>query len=301
MAGRKDPARRGMKIAEFERATSVPRSTIHHYLNLGLLPPPVTRGPRLHLYGEEHQERVREIGRLREQGLSLKTIAARMARRSVRSPSAAAAPEKATERATRAKSEPSSKGGALRDAILDAAVPLFMEQGYDNLHMSHVARAVGIGKATLYLHFGSKADLFMNCLDRLAEAAESLDIHSLLLDTASQRSTDELRAAAFVARFDSYRMMVSALASAAYGKDEAIAARARSAFRRIALSVEPWVRQSIEEGRIRPMDTELLAYMIWGALMAVGARMALADGRYTLDEALGIYFDFMINGTALRA
>ncbi|MBZ5710733.1 MerR family DNA-binding transcriptional regulator [Nannocystis pusilla] len=40
-----------MKIAELSRVSGTHRSTIHHYLDLGLLPRPETLGPRLHHFG----------------------------------------------------------------------------------------------------------------------------------------------------------------------------------------------------------------------------------------------------------
>ena len=49
---------------------------------------------------------------------------------------------------------------ALRErAILDAAYAHLREQGYVEMSMDDVARACGIGKATLYQHFASKDDL----------------------------------------------------------------------------------------------------------------------------------------------
>lgn len=44
--------------------------------------------------------------------------------------------------------------------ILDAAVRLFLENGFGNVSMDMVARAAGVSKATLYVHFRSKDELF---------------------------------------------------------------------------------------------------------------------------------------------
>ncbi|MCY1064859.1 MerR family transcriptional regulator [Nannocystis sp. RBIL2] len=70
-----------MKIAELSRVSGTHRSTIHHYLDLGLLPRPETLGPRLHHFGDEHVERLREIKALRAQGLGLGEIRQRLATR----------------------------------------------------------------------------------------------------------------------------------------------------------------------------------------------------------------------------
>src|SRR6185503_10731385 len=70
--------RLAMKIAELERVSGVGRSTLHHYLNLGLLPPPERLGPKLHLYGPAHIEGLRQIRRLQRRGLSLTQMKARL-------------------------------------------------------------------------------------------------------------------------------------------------------------------------------------------------------------------------------
>jgi AcrR family transcriptional regulator len=54
-----------------------------------------------------------------------------------------------------------------RQAILDAAVRLFARDGYADLDMQLLADAVGVGKGTLYRHFGSKEQLFLAAVDRV--------------------------------------------------------------------------------------------------------------------------------------
>lgn len=43
-----------------------------------------------------------------------------------------------------------------RQRIVDAALELFRERGYDQTSMGHIAQAAGTSRANLYLHFGSK-------------------------------------------------------------------------------------------------------------------------------------------------
>ncbi|MFN7184805.1 MAG: TetR/AcrR family transcriptional regulator, partial [Alphaproteobacteria bacterium] len=47
-----------------------------------------------------------------------------------------------------------------RDQILDAATCLFMEQGFTQTRMDHIARAARISKQTLYDRFADKNKLF---------------------------------------------------------------------------------------------------------------------------------------------
>lgn len=47
-----------------------------------------------------------------------------------------------------------------RAAILDAAVRLFLESGYDRTSLARVAQSAGVSKATLFKQFPTKAELF---------------------------------------------------------------------------------------------------------------------------------------------
>jgi AcrR family transcriptional regulator len=57
----------------------------------------------------------------------------------------------------------------IRDLILDAVDELLARFGYKKMTMEDVARRVGIGKGTIYLHFPSKEDLVLSHIDRIAE------------------------------------------------------------------------------------------------------------------------------------
>ena len=56
----------------------------------------------------------------------------------------------------------------IRDLILDAAGQLLARFGYGKMTMDDLAREVGIGKGTLYLHFPSKEEVVLSRLDRMA-------------------------------------------------------------------------------------------------------------------------------------
>jgi AcrR family transcriptional regulator len=51
-----------------------------------------------------------------------------------------------------------------RERILEVALALFAEKGYDATSMREIAEALGITKAALYYHFDSKADIVRSML-----------------------------------------------------------------------------------------------------------------------------------------
>ncbi len=66
--------------------------------------------------------------------------------------------------------------GEREDEILDAAVELLMEVGYDRLTMDAVAREARASKATLYRRWETKASLVVEALAR-AKSAPHIDEH----------------------------------------------------------------------------------------------------------------------------
>jgi len=56
----------------------------------------------------------------------------------------------------------------IRDLILDAVDTLLGRYGYRKMTMDDVAREVGIGKGTIYLHFPGKEELVLAHVDRIA-------------------------------------------------------------------------------------------------------------------------------------
>ena len=56
-----------------------------------------------------------------------------------------------------------------REKIMDAAIALFSDQGYEMVSMRDIAKAVGINAASIYNHFPSKRDLLLGSYDFYAQ------------------------------------------------------------------------------------------------------------------------------------
>ncbi len=54
-----------------------------------------------------------------------------------------------------------------RERILDAALDLFIDKGYDKASLRELAEVMGFTKAALYYHFPSKADILMALHQRM--------------------------------------------------------------------------------------------------------------------------------------
>jgi AcrR family transcriptional regulator len=82
--------------------------------------------------------------------------------------------------------------------ILDAALAVFGERGYQHASMDQVAERVGVTKPVLYTHFGSKHGLLLACIGRAR--AELLEVTSAAAASAS--TTEEMLRRGTLAFFD---------------------------------------------------------------------------------------------------
>lgn len=57
----------------------------------------------------------------------------------------------------------------VREALLDATDRLLSERGYQKMTIDDLAREVGIGKGSVYLHFSSKEEIALSHVDRIVE------------------------------------------------------------------------------------------------------------------------------------
>jgi AcrR family transcriptional regulator len=85
--------------------------------------------------------------------------------------------------ATRAEPQPDT-----RTRILDSALELFSEQGFDGTTLQQIADRLGFTKAAIYYHFRSKDDLLEALVSpALTGLDELLEAHEGLPDTPGER------------------------------------------------------------------------------------------------------------------
>lgn len=80
-----------------------------------------------------------------------------------------------------------------RQAILDSALTLFYEKGYDAVGVQQIVDAAGVTKPTLYYYFGSKQGL-LSCL--LEEQFSRLETQMEKVKDAPEKIQDKLYHAA---------------------------------------------------------------------------------------------------------
>ena len=141
-----------LSISELERVTATPRSTIYYYVRDGLLPAAQKAAASRAVYGDVHVEALREIRRLKEEGVPLDEVRERI--------------RPLVER--RRSGEPdlvARRTQQTRDAILQAAALQFARRGYRRTRLGDIIREVGITPPVFYAHFSTKQQVFIEAFN----------------------------------------------------------------------------------------------------------------------------------------
>ena len=139
---------RSLTITELEQACGVSRSTIYYYVREGLLPTAQKAAASRAVYAESHVELLREIRRLKEQGMGLRDIKGTLA------PKVASACAMDVDLVA-------EQAGQTRQAILAAAARMFVRKGYKRTRIIDIIKEAGVTPPVFYSHFPSKQDLFV--------------------------------------------------------------------------------------------------------------------------------------------
>ena len=93
----------------------------------------------------------------------------------------------------REEDQPEHVVASTKDRILDIALDLFTEKGFDGTSLREIAEKLGVTKAALYYHFASKDDILMalhmrlhefgrDALSQMTEEPVTLELWGQLLD-----------------------------------------------------------------------------------------------------------------------
>ncbi|MEN1727840.1 MAG: TetR/AcrR family transcriptional regulator, partial [Pseudomonadota bacterium] len=72
------------------------------------------------------------------------------------------------------------KDPAKRQAILDAAGRLFLENAAADISMDQIARAAKVSKITIYRHFSDKSELLQSMIEKKLDENLSQDLYARL-------------------------------------------------------------------------------------------------------------------------
>lgn len=174
------------------------------------------------------------------------------------------------------------RSAARRQAILEAALEVFAESGYDRASMSDICARVGYAKATLYGYFASKEVLFLDLVG--AATQRGLDaVHETLAGPGKASAPDVDAALARFARawlahgFASDVAMLRRLLIAQTGRPGFEGGHYDLGAARSMALLTRFLRGEMEAGRLREADPARAALHLRALLEAEWSRRYLFE------------------------
>jgi AcrR family transcriptional regulator len=181
-----------------------------------------------------------------------------------------------------------------RDAIIQAAMAVFSDVGFERASMSEIALRVGGSKATLYGYFASKEELYVAAMQE-AIAAQAGEI-SRILDPAQTdvRAVLEGFGIACLEKVTSPDILASKRTMISQGGASSLAAELYEHVERYVWTpVAAYLRTLMDRGDLRRADPRIAAYHLQGLLDAGVIEPSLhgVAPRLTIEHAVPLAVD----------
>jgi AcrR family transcriptional regulator len=183
---------------------------------------------------------------------------------------------------------------AKRDAVLQTAAHMFLEQGYRKTSMSELAARLEITKPALYYYFHNKEEILVECY-----RAGIGDIEGLLSDALVHTGTGLDKVQAYLMAY------ATAVVNRDFGRcvamldDADLSVKARKEVhalkRRTDTALRGYVSEGIEDGSIRRVDVRMAAFAMAGAVNWIG-KWYKPEGTLGAEEIARTYADLLTNG-----
>lgn len=192
----------------------------------------------------------------------------------------------------------------IKDLILEAVDGLLARFGYGKMTMEDVAKQVGIGKGTIYLHFPSKEELVLAHIDRIAETVVRALREQAASSDAVDRRLRRMLVLRVLLRFDSvshYSQSLGDLLSSIRGP---LLARRQSYFEKEAAVFEDVLREGSRSGVLDcpdPRGTSLTLVQGTNSLLPFNLSAGELGRREEMEDQAGHIADLLIKGLLLPA
>lgn len=187
----------------------------------------------------------------------------------------------------------------IRDLILDAVDVLLAKYGYKKMTMEDVARLVGIGKGTIYLHFSGKEELILSHVDRIAER-----LVARLREVAGSSDSPDKRVRKMLVlrvlfRFDSVVHYSQNLSDLLSSVRTGLLARREKHFEKEAGVLEDVLREGARLGTLECADPRTASFVLvqsTNSLLPFNISVRELGRREEVEDQVGRIADLLIKG-----
>jgi AcrR family transcriptional regulator len=189
-------------------------------------------------------------------------------------------------------------------AILEAAIRVFSRQGLRKTKISDIAEEAGIGKGTVYEYFKSKDEVFAASFGYFLERLEEIIARRLF------RIRDPLEK--LLAYFQSWtdvlegkskeymEIVLDYWAEGIREREESQLINMETMYEENILVLETILAECVADGKIRPVNTRIIASVMLGALDGILLQMVIFKPSFDGGAAVRLFVETMIEGMRIK-
>ncbi|MBV8516079.1 MAG: TetR/AcrR family transcriptional regulator [Acidobacteria bacterium] len=191
----------------------------------------------------------------------------------------------------------------VRELILDATERLLVRYGYAKMTMDDLAREVGVGKGTLYLHFASKEEVVLSRIDRIvAQIVGELRAIAARKRDAGARLR-EMLAARVLLRFDRARGYAQSMDAMLAAIRPGLLARREKHFAAEAAVFQELLEEAARDGTFRVANPAAAAQALLiatNALLPYSLTARQLGSRRAIEERVSTLATLLVDGLRSR-
>ena len=184
-----------------------------------------------------------------------------------------------------------------RQRVLDAALSVFTQAGYNDTAVEAIAQASNTSKGGLYFHFPRKQALFLALLDEASEALlrhvrEAMDAETDPVARGEAALREVLR------QFGEHRLLARLLLVEAIGAGPEFRERLQVLHASFAELIASSLRDAVAAGLLPEQDTETASYAWYGAVNQIVVRWLATGQPQHLEDAYPILQRLLLFGVS---
>lgn len=185
-----------------------------------------------------------------------------------------------------------------QQAFYKVGTRFFNKQGFNGTSLDEIAEHLNVSKGAFYYHIKNKEDLLFNCYTYSNEAVSRIHTQARRIDGSGLEKVAQVCRSIFRVQNSDEGPLIRYNTITALPMD-----RRREILRRTDAANErfgDFIREGIEDGSVRPIDTVIAQQLIAGAINA-SMEIGLWRRVDNLASAANDYFDLFFNGLLPRS
>jgi AcrR family transcriptional regulator len=191
----------------------------------------------------------------------------------------------------------------METTIAQAAKEVFAESGYQGATLEEIAQRAGMSKATIYIYYKNKDDLFLQVVEELVNSAMAITAQ----EATTARPPIEKLYAMVRSKMEFYeheRDFFRIYLNEKHGLEVAPKDPHKRALREMYLQGIQTLAKVIQEGIdaevLRPLDSRRLAFFLQEMMNTVHVHRIQGKAKTSVDEDVELLLDLFLHGAMQR-